>query len=147
MSWVSVGVAAVGFFSKIGGAKDTRKAAKEAAVLGGMNARYIQQETREQQRRMREEHSRTRGTLRAGIASSGFRSGAKSTGASHKAYTQALQRTQQKELEWIGKSGKSRADIAKRGGQAEASVLRSQAAGMFGSALTSAASSIYQWTS
>lgn len=144
MPWLAI-ASGISAFSSLFGAKRLKDSSKDAAALGRANADYIRQETAEQQRRLKEEQSRTRGTLRAGIASSGFRSGKDSTGASHKAYTQALKNAQQRELDWIGKSGRSRADIATRGGQAEASVLRSQAAGMFGSALTSAAKSIYQW--
>ena len=144
MPWLAI-AAGASALSSLFGAKRTREASKEALALGKANASYIVQETAEQQRRLKFEHSRTRATARAGVAASGFRSGKDSIGASQKAYQTTLARVQKEELAWLGKSGRMRADIAVRGGQAESNVLRSQSASMFGSALTSAAKSIYQW--
>ncbi len=135
MAWFAIGIAAVGVATSVYGAVQSKKAGKEAEVLGGMNAAFIRQETAEEARRLRFEQERTLGRSRSVIAASGFRSGKKSMGASSKAYMTTLKGVQQKELAWLAKSGASRADIAQRGGMVEGQRLKSQATGLFGQAI------------
>ncbi len=137
MAWISVGIAVVGVGTSLYGASQSRQAGKEAKILGGLNADYILEETAEETRRLRFEQQRTLGTARAGIAASGFRSGAESIGGSQKAYLTQLKDVQQRELAWMQKSGASRADIARKGGAVEGRRLKSQSIGLYGQALTS----------
>ena len=123
MSWVSVGVAGVGFVSSLFGSSQKRKAAKEAKQLGIANAANIKMESEEEARRLRLAQEQTTGKAKLGIAASGFRSGKKSMGGSHKAYLANLKSVQQSELDWIAKSSRSRQDIARRGGNVAASQL------------------------
>lgn len=142
--WLAI-AAGSSIISSLFGAMSSRKAASETEALGQSNASYILQETAEQSRRLRFEQNQVSAGVRAAIASSGFRSGKDSMGASHKAYQKTMKQVQESELNWLQKSGKSRADIAIRGGISQATQLRSQAVGLFGSAVTTAAKSIYQW--
>ena len=142
--WLAI-AAGASVVSSLFGAVSSRKAASETEALGQSNASYILQETAEQSRRLRFEQDQVRAGVRTAIASSGFHSGRDTIGASHKAYQKTMAQVQSSELSWLQKSGKSRADIALRGGQSQATQLRSQAVGLFGSAVTSAAKSIYQW--
>ena len=122
------------------GSSRSRRAAKEARALGEANATYIEAETAEQSRRLGFSQSRTRGTVRSQFAASGFRSGKESRGASQSAYLKTLSKVQKSELDWISKSGASRADIARRGGQMESNRLKAQGTGMFISGVAGAAS-------
>ena len=119
MAWISVGIAAIGVGTSLYGASQARGAGKDAEALGAASASYILEETAEEARRLRFRQARTRGTSRAVISASGFRSGAQSMGASSKAYLKTLKDVQGKELAWLQRSGESRADIARRGGQTE----------------------------
>ena len=140
MAWIAVGIAVIGVATTVYGAKQTSKAGKAAEQLGGVNAAYIQQETAEETRRLKFEQSKTRATSRATIAASGFRSGVSTMGFSQKEYMTQLQNIQTSELAWLQKSGASRADIARRGGVVAGKTLKSQAIGLYGQALTQAAS-------
>ena len=136
MTWIGVGIAVVGVGVSLYGASQSRQAGKAAEAAGAASGKYIQEETAEEARRLKFEQSKTRATTRATIAASGFRSGAASVGASHKAYMKQLEDVQSKELAWLYKSGASRADIARRGGYVEGQRLKSQAVGLYGQALT-----------
>ena len=144
-SWISVGISAVSFIGSLFGASEKKKAARKAEALGGLNASFIAQESAEETRRLRESQERTTGTAKLGIAASGFRSGEKSMGASHKAYLANLKQVQQSELDWIGKSSLSRQKIAKMGGQAQASQLRASAIGDYASAASSGFEAYGAW--
>ena len=137
MAWFNVGIAAVGVATSLYGASKSKSAGRGAERLGVANAAYIQEETAEEARRLRFEQSKTRATSRATIAASGFRSGVSSMGFSQKAYMKQLQEVQTAELAWLQKSGRSRADIARKGGQLEGKILKTQAVGLYGQALTS----------
>ena len=140
MAWIAVGIAVIGVATTVYGAKQTSKAGKAAEQLGGVNAAYIQQETAEEARRLKFEQSKTRATSRATIAASGFRSGVSTMGFSQKEYMSQLQQIQSSELAWLQKSGASRADIARRGGVVAGKQLKSQAIGLYGQAISQAAS-------
>ena len=135
MAWIAVGIV-VGIGTSLYGASQSRKAADQAVQAGAASGAYIEQETAEEARRLKFEQSKTRGTTRAVIAASGFRSGEKSMGSSQKAYLKTLEDVQSKELAWLQKSGASRADIARRGGYVEGQRLKSQAVGLLGQAVS-----------
>ena len=137
MTWIAVGIAAVGVATSIYGASQSRKAGKSAEQAGAASGKYILEETAEETRRLRFEQSKTRATSRATIAASGFKSGVSTMGFSHKEYMKQLQGVQTAELAWLQKSGASRADIARRGGVVAGKTLKSQAVGLYGQALTS----------
>ena len=126
------------------GSKASGDAANQAIDLSRANAWYIQQETNEQKRRLEFEQGRTRASARLRAAGSGFRSGKKSMGASSKAFLSTLKDVQQSELDWITTSGKSRADIALRGGQSQASQLRAQGTAQLIGGAAGAASTLYK---
>ena len=145
MSWVNVGVATVGIIGGILGSKEKKKAADQARQLGSANASYILAETAEQKARLKFEQERTRGTARTRIAGSGFRSGRESMGGSQAAFLSTLKSVQKREQDWLSKSGKSRADIARRGGESQASVLQSQSTSLLFGAASSALQGYAGW--
>jgi len=112
-------MAAVGAISSVMG---SRSAAKKAKKLGRLNASYIRKETAENIRRMRGQQESTRSTTRAMMGASGV-SGQSETNA---LYLEAMAAEQGRELDWAFKAGESRARIARAGGNAEASNLRTQ---------------------
>ena len=126
---IAVANLALGVVSSLFGGSAKRKAAKKAERLGGLNADYIGEETAEQKRRLGFEQSQTRATTRTNIAASGFRSGADSMGASHQTYLKTMKTQQKSEMDWLSKSGKSRSQIAREGGDIEAAQLRASAFG------------------
>ena len=140
--WLAVAaISSIG--SSLYGAKQASDAGKDAEALGRLNASYIGEETAEQTRRLRFEQKRTTGRARLGIAASGFRSGEESMGASSRAYLSTLKSVQEQELAWLGKSGSSRAEIARKGGQAAGAELKASSYGMYGQAIGSAATLAY----
>ncbi len=126
------------------GASASSTAANQTLDLARSNVSYINQEAEEQKRRLKFTHSRTRATARATQAASGFTSGKKTMGASARAYQKTLKDVQQSELDWITKSAKSRADITLRGGQMQASQLRTQGTGQLFGGVAGAASTLYK---
>ena len=138
LPWLAIAGGAK-FLGGLFGGSSSRRAAKEAAVLGEANAQYIQQETAEQTKRLQFSQGRTRATTRATFAASGFRSGKKSQGGSQRAFMATLKQVQRQELDWLSRSGASRADIARRGGQAESSRLKAQGTGQIFSGIAGAA--------
>ncbi len=139
MPWLAI-AGGIKLLGGLFGARSSIRAGKDTKILAGMNANYIRQETYEQSRRLKFQQERTRGTVRANIAASGFRSGKKTKGASFKAYESVLAREQKSELDWLYKSGKSRANIAIRGGDSQARQLRSQGTAQLFSGVAGAAS-------
>ncbi len=115
MPWLAIAAGAK-LLGGIFGAISSRRAAKDTLALADANAGYIKAESAEEGRRLAYNQERTRGTVRATIAASGFKSGKDTQGASSKAYESELKDVQQRELNWIYQSGRSRADIARRGG-------------------------------
>ena len=113
MPWLAVASLAVNAVSSIFGASATKKAARKAKRLGGLNADFINEETAEQKRRLGFEQSQTTATTKTNIAASGFRSGAGSMGGSYSAYLKSMKTQQQSEMDWLTKSGASRARIAR----------------------------------
>lgn len=142
--WLAVAsVANIG--SSLFGISEARGAAGDAEQLGRLNATYIRTETGEQMRRLKFEQDRTTGRAKLGIAASGFRSGERSMGGSHRAYLSTLADVQQGELDWLQKSGAQRAEIAKRGGQAAGAELKASTIGMYGQAIGAGANLAYNW--
>ena len=133
MAWFAVGITVA---TSLYGAKQARKAGKQSEELGRMNAVFIGQETAEESRRLVFEQQQIAGRSRSVIAASGFKSGAKTIGASSKAYLLRLKDVQQKEMAWLRRSGFSRANIARQGGVAEGQRLKSQAVGLYGQAIS-----------
>lgn len=142
--WLAVSVGAQ-IFGGLLGASASDRAAEDAKRLGKLNASYITEETAEQTRRLKFTQERTQASVRAGQAASGFRSGEKSMGASSKAFMSTLKDVQQSELDWLNKAGKSRAEIARRGGEAQASTLRAQGVSQLFSGAAGAASTVLQY--
>ena len=136
MAWFSVAISVIGVATSLSAAKQARKAGRQSEELGRMNAVFIGQETAEESRRLVFEQQQIAGRSRSVIAASGFKSGAKTIGASSRAYLLRLKDVQQKELAWLQKSGRSRANIAKAGGISEAQRLKSQATGLYGQAIS-----------
>ncbi len=134
MPVVAIASLAIGVVSSLFGAAGKKKAAKQAKRLAGLNADYIEAETEEQKRRLKFEQEQTAATTRTGIAASGFRSGAKTMGGSHRSYLKSMKDQQQSEMDWLTKSGASRANIAREGGNVEASQLRAASFGHYAQA-------------
>lgn len=139
---ISAGSSVLGGLFGRSGAKE---AARRARELGRLNSRFIIDESREQSRRLRYEFERTKGSARATIAGSGFRSGRDSMGSSHKAYLAELTDVQNKELAWLDRSAQSRSKIARMGGESQAASLESQGNAMLLRGLSSAAATIHAW--
>lgn len=145
MSWINVGVSAIGVVGGILGSGEKKDAAKRARQLGEANAAYIAAETTEQKARLTFEQGRTRATARTRIAGSGFRSGKETMGGSQAAFLSTLRNVQKREQDWLSKSGRSRADIARRGGESQASVLESQSTSLLFGAASSALEGYAGW--
>jgi hypothetical protein len=134
MPWMAVAGLALDVVGSLFGASKSRQAGKDARKLGISNQNFILAETAEEKRRLGLQHEQTVGTAIAGIAGSGFRSGEDSMGGSHRSYLSTLKSEQQKELDWLTKSGQSRGRIAREGGGVVSSQLQSQAVGQFADA-------------
>ncbi len=131
MVWLAAAGLAISVVGSLFGASQASKAAKKAERLGALNADYIGEETAEQKRRLRFEQGKTTATAKTNIAASGFRSGARTQGASHTAYMKSMKTQQQSELDWLTKSGESRAKIAREGGDMAASQMKAQTFGHY----------------
>ncbi len=134
MPWVAVASLALGVVSSLFGASASRSAEKKARRLGGLNASYIIEETQEQKRRLGFEQKQTTATTKTNIAASGFRSGSTSMGASHQSYLSTMKAQQKSEQDWLSKSGRSRALIAREGGNIAAQQMKAQTFGHYAKA-------------
>lgn len=93
---------------------NSERAAKEAERMGEKNARAIEAETEEAARRAAKDAKRSEARARAAAATLGL------GGESVDLYLKDLANTNKEQVDWMKKSGKSRADIAREGGQAAA---------------------------
>lgn len=146
MAWAAVAALGIGVVSDLFSANKFKSAASDARRLSALNAEYIIEEGKERGRRLFFEQSQITGAAKTGIAASGFRSGATSMGKSHRAYLDSLAKQQLSERDWLGRSTRSRAKIAREGGDSAASQLRSQAFGQYaraGQGLFSIYSEVY----
>ena len=89
-----------------------RDAGKDAKKLGKKNAEYIRQETSEQVRRLELAQEQVIAKTKGAQAGSGIELG----GGTVDTYIAEMKNNFAKELDWLKKSGKSRAAIAKEGG-------------------------------
>lgn len=94
------------------------EAAKEAQEIAKMNARRIEEETEEQVRRVEEMAERKSDLIKALAGASG------AYGASKIGYLEAFEESKEREIAWLEKSGASRADIARRGGDYSSTMAR-----------------------
>jgi len=110
--------------SSLFGAWSQKKAADRGArqqeELGRLNASYILAETEEDLRRQRDTFTRVENLAFTMTAASGL------GGQTRRMYQDVLAAKHQAELDWMEKSGRSRAAIARRSGQYQSDALRSQ---------------------
>ena len=101
------------------GIYSSEQAAKEAEGIAEDNARREAMEAEEMAQRAEKEAAREESLSRARAAASGV------GGESTDLYQEDLAKTNQREIDWIRRSGASRADITRREGQQTASSYRS----------------------
>jgi hypothetical protein len=90
---------------------DQKKAAKNAEKIGMMNAAATEAEAAEQARRLKENQMRVLAETSALSAASGV------AGGSQDIYLSDMAESQMSELNWVKKSGASRAEIERLSGQ------------------------------
>ena len=100
-----------------------QKAANEQEDIADQNAKREKEEAEELAQRAEDTAAREESLARARAAASGV--GGKSTNL----YISDLTKRNQREIDWMRKSGKSKAKITQREGRAAASATRSQGAG------------------
>ena len=88
-------------------AKEQRKAAEQARDIGDFNAANVRAETEEMARRQQLQNERMESTAQARAAATGFKSGTGSLAT----YINDLKQENQAELDWLVKSGQSKAEI------------------------------------
>lgn len=115
----------------------SEQAAKEAERMGNKNATSIEAETEEAARRAAKDAERSEARARAAAATLGLE------GESVDLYLKDLANTNKEQIDWLKKSGQSRADIAREGGQAAATEAHMQSANTAFSATNSMFSTWY----
>lgn len=96
----------------------SEQAAKEAEDIADANARREAMEAEEMAQRQEKEAAREESLARARAAASGV------GGESQDIYLEELSRTNQREIDWIRQSGRSRAAITRQSGASAASQAR-----------------------
>lgn len=103
---IGAGTAAYSAYSQAEAAEDAKK-------IGEQNAALARAETEEEARRLEKEQERTAGLARARA----FASGVDPESMSTQLFLEDLETTQREELDWLRRSGYSRADIAEEQGE------------------------------
>ena len=94
-------------------ASQQKEAAKAAREIGNFNAANVRAETEEMARRQQLQNERLEATATARAAATGFKSGQGSLAT----YIQDLQQENTAELDWLIKSGMSRASLEEKKGE------------------------------
>ena len=106
-----------------------KKAANTAEEIGRQNAAHTEAETQEEATRLRDNQRRVLAETRALASTSGV------SGGTQDIYSQDMATKQTRELKWLQKSGKSRADIERLQGAYTAQGARADAMGSLGQAV------------
>lgn len=113
------------------------QAGKEAEEIANRNAQRTREETAEMVRRAEKRSKRMEGLSKARAFASGL------TGESHELYLSDMERSNAEEVEWIIRSGASKAEIEARAG----SLARRQATiGMITSGIQGIGSTVNWWS-
>jgi hypothetical protein len=126
MPIIAVGSALYGAYQGQKAVKGQKEAAEMAGKLGQVNADLVMQETEEELRRTKEAQTQIAGQSKAMAAASGL------GGATIDTTLKDIDAAHQESLAWLQKSGESRAEIARMGGEYQ------KQAGMAGAGATQA---------
>ncbi len=113
----------IGGASMLLGAGSGFMASKRQDKINDMNALFIGQEAAEEERRLQRDIEKTEGMATAMSAASGVQN----TG-SRSAVMADVKKENQAQLDWLRKSSRQKATVAKAGGQLQSNQLRTQAA-------------------
>lgn len=127
-----------GIYSGMQQQKEAKAAADEQERIAQANAAREEAETMEEKRRMKEAAESETAKMRAKAAGSG----GQVAGSSMDIFMGTQEDKFRKEIDWLVSSGKSRADIIRRGGALEGSITRNQGRAAFGDSLRGGLGSI-----
>lgn len=119
--------------------KDSKDAAKEQKKIGRMNAQNIMGETAEERRRSARANQQRAGSSAAQRAASGLRGG-----GSLALFEQDQQDEFARQMEWLNKSGQSRADIQRTSGNLAADQTKAGGESAFLESIVPAGESLYK---
>lgn len=105
--------AIIGAGTAVYSAYSQAQAAEDAKRIGEQNAALARAETEEEARRLEKQQERSTGLARARA----FASGVDPNSASINLFLEDMEQTQEEELDWLKRSGYSRADILEEQGE------------------------------
>lgn len=100
----------------------SKRAGIKAKSTGGYNANLVLEEGAEESRRLRGDIAKSEGLMGALSAASGVQ-----TSGSRELFIKDTKKENQAQLDWLWKSTEQKANVVRRGGQLQASQLKSQA--------------------
>jgi len=118
MSWIAAGISIVGGLLSN---KSSKKSAAKADKLAGEQAGLIEDETKENLRRMQLEADQVLGMTTARIGASNLM-----MSGSAKKYRSALEVQMAEDMDWVGRRGAAEAENVRKGGSQTASQIRGQ---------------------